>query len=135
MSELIRKAAGILIKDKRLLVVRSRGKDFFMSPGGKIEKGETPQGALIRELREELSIDVSPVALVHFGTFEAIATGTDKRVVMEVFSVPHWDGAVVPTSEVEETRWIDGDSVQEIELSSIFLHDVLPRLCATGIVA
>ncbi len=38
----IHKAAGIIIRDKKLLVERSKGKEFFIAPGGTIEEGETP---------------------------------------------------------------------------------------------
>src|SRR4051812_20782408 len=49
----IHKAGGIIIRDKKLLVERSKGKDFFKTPGGSIELGETPKQALVRELLEE----------------------------------------------------------------------------------
>ena len=54
--------AGILLKAGRIFATR-RGKGEFKGgwefPGGKIEPGETPQEALIRELREELAVEVS----------------------------------------------------------------------------
>ena len=46
----IHKAAGILIKDRKLLVVRGEGKDFFKSPEGKLDPGENSVEALVREL-------------------------------------------------------------------------------------
>jgi len=49
----IHKAAGIIIKGRRLLVERSKGKDVFVAPGGKLELGETAIRAVIRELKEE----------------------------------------------------------------------------------
>ncbi len=47
----IYKSAGILIKDRRLLVEKSFGKNFYIAPGGSIEPGETEEKALVRELR------------------------------------------------------------------------------------
>ncbi len=125
----IHKAAGILLQDGKLLVTRTSGKDFFMSPGGKVQDGETSQEALVRELKEELAIEVRIDNLAEFGTFYAEAAGQEGRSLkMEVFSVMAWDGAITPSSEVAEIRWIDSTSVDDIELSSIFLHDVFPQL-------
>jgi 8-oxo-dGTP diphosphatase len=56
--------AAIIIKDNRILCTqRSKHKYSYISekfefPGGKIEEGETEQQALIREIQEELSIDI-----------------------------------------------------------------------------
>ena len=49
MSDIYR-VVGIIIKDKKLLFARATGEDFFFGPGGKIEDGETPEQAMIREL-------------------------------------------------------------------------------------
>lgn len=124
----IYKSAGILLKDRKLLVTRSTGKDFFVSPGGKIETDETSQEALLRELREELGIEVEQPDLSEFGTFYAQAAGeTDKFIKMDVFLVTKWYGEIVPSSEVEEVIWINFRD-KGINLGSIFRHDVLPKL-------
>ena len=57
-SNIIRKAAGIIISNQELLVERSIGKDFYIAPGGKIEQGESAEQALVRELEEELDIQI-----------------------------------------------------------------------------
>ena len=46
----IHKAGGILIRDRRILVGRTRGKSSFIAPGGLLEVGETSQESLVREL-------------------------------------------------------------------------------------
>lgn len=125
----IRKAAGIIIRDKKLLVERSEGKDFFIAPGGSIEEGETPKQALVRELMEEFQIVVSENNLIEFGAFQAPAAGQEHRMVkMEVFVVKSWEGEPTPDNEVEEIRWITSAPEQGIKIGSIFEHEVIPRL-------
>jgi 8-oxo-dGTP pyrophosphatase MutT (NUDIX family) len=131
----IHKAAGVLIKDGTFLITRTDGKDFFIAPGGKVEGGETVQGALIRELQEELGIGVDASDIQEFGTFYAPAAGSeDKYLQMDVFLVKKWQGEVAPASEVAEARWIDSRVPREITLGSIFLHDVLPKLKAENLI-
>jgi 8-oxo-dGTP pyrophosphatase MutT (NUDIX family) len=54
----IHKASGIIIVDRKVLVERSVGKEYFVHPGGKLEPGETSKQAVVRELKEELQIGV-----------------------------------------------------------------------------
>lgn len=132
----IHKAAGIIIKDRRLLVERSQGKDVFIAPGGKLERGETPIQAVIRELREEFQLNVAENDLEEFGTFYAEAAGSHnagKRLRMDVFMVKN-AGEIVPDNEVEEVRWISSKIPADIEVGSIFAHEVLPRLKEQGLV-
>lgn len=132
----IHKAAGIMIKDRRLLVERSKGKDVFVAPGGKLEAGETSTQAVIRELKEEFQLDITENNLEEFGTFYAEAAGshnTGKRLRMDVFIVENV-GEIVPDSEVEEIRWISSKIPADIEVGSIFAHEVLPRLKEQGLV-
>jgi mutator protein MutT len=125
----IQKSAGVLIRDRKFLITRSRGKSFFVAPGGKVEPGETLTEALKRELKEELQIDIDTADLKEFGTFYALAAGhTDQYLQMDVFLVGKWVGEITPSSEVEEIMWIDSKLPANLELGSIFQHDVLPKL-------
>ncbi len=125
----IHKAAGVLLQDRKFLITRSKGKDFFIAPGGKVEAGETVTKALQRELQEELNITVTEGDLKEFGTFYAPAAGReDQFLKMDVFLVEKWNGEVTPASEVEEMLWIGSELPEGITLGSIFLHDVLPKL-------
>ena len=132
---IINKAAGIIIVDRKLLVGRSKGKNFFISPGGKIEPGETDIQALIRELYEEFQIHTQGEFLKDFGTWEAEATGMrDMRVKMHVFQVQNWQGEIIPSSEVEEMQFITSEIPKNMELGSIFAHDVIPKLKALDLI-
>lgn len=126
----IHKAAGILIVDRKFLMSRSKGKEFFISPGGKIHPGESAEEAFVRELDEELGIEVTVEDLEEFSTFYSLAveqTG-DKHLRMDVFLVKQWKGEIKPSNEIEEIIWINSRLPEGIKLGSIFEHDVLPRL-------
>jgi 8-oxo-dGTP diphosphatase len=131
MSRIIHKAAGILIKDKRVLVTRASGADIFIAPGGKLELGERAHVALIRELKEELGITVAESDVKHYGVFRADAAGEkDVVVVMDVFMVASWSGELRPAAEVVEFAWADSTTTHA--MGSIFAHEVIPRLHAQG---
>jgi mutator protein MutT len=131
----IRKSAGVLIHDKKLLVTRSYGKDFFMAPGGKLDADETPEACLVRELNEELGIATNEKDFEDLGTYYATAGGHhDKQLEMHVFLVQTWVGDIAPKAEVAEVRWVDSVSVRGIELTSIFRDDILPLLVKKNLV-
>lgn len=130
----IRKAGGVIIRDRKLLVTRTAGKDFFITPGGKLKNDETPQEALKRELDEELQIAINTETLELLGTFYAEAAGHDGVMLeMTAYIVGDYTGALEPWSEVEEIRWVD-TSTNDIEIGSIFKHDVMPLLKSRNLI-
>lgn len=131
----IHKAAGVIIKDRKILVVKSNRNDYFIAPGGKIEIGESPQQALIRELKEELQIVVSDFDLFEFGTFTHPAAGkNDKIVCMEVFIVKNWIGDINPDHEIIQTLWLSSIDPNNIEVGSVIKHEIIPRLKASSLI-
>lgn len=129
MTNDIYKAAGVIVKNKKLLVERSIGKEFFISPGGSIEEGETPEICLIRELKEEFSIDVTVSDLRYLAEFSSDAVNhPGKKVHMKVFMVNKWEGDPIPSSEVEEIAWINSDIPTNMKVGSIIEHDIIPLL-------
>lgn len=125
----IHKAAGILIKDRRTVVNRSMGKPVFVQPGGRIETGETPEETLVRELKEEFDIDVDQQDLEPFGTYTAAAANhPGQKVHMQVFMVKKWRGEIRAANEVEELLWVDSILPKDVEIGSIFVHEIIPAL-------
>jgi len=59
---MIKVAAAIIIKDKKLLLVKQKNRDYWTPPGGLVDEGEIPEEACIRETREEVGIEVEIVA-------------------------------------------------------------------------
>ena len=103
----IDKLAWLHLRDGRLLAARSRGKDVYFIPGGKREVGETDEQALVREIREELTVALRPESLRRFGVFEAQAHGQAAGVTvrMTCFTGDH-DGELRPSAEIEELAWL-----------------------------
>jgi len=100
-------AAALIDPDGRLLVQqRPPGKpmaDLWEFPGGKIESGETPEAALIRELAEELGIDVTPACLAP-GPFASERLG-DRHLLLLLFVCRKWRGTPRPL-EGGALRWV-----------------------------
>jgi len=96
---------------------------------------ETAKQALIRELKEELSVDVDEVDLEPFGEFVAEAANHKGKIVnMQAFIVKKWEGAIKPSAEVEELRWLTSNLPADIQVGSIFGGKVLPKLHEQGLV-
>lgn len=133
MSDII-KAAGVILVGRKLLFARSTGKSIYLAPGGKPEGDETVLQALVRELSEELNITVTPDDVEFFKRYEAPAAGQPGRMVeMHVFMVKHWDGQIRPGAEIAELRWLTADVPEDVEVGSIFGHQLLPDLQAMGL--
>ena len=123
----IRIAAALLIgSDGQTLLVRKRGTQAFMQPGGKIDAGEQPAEALARELYEELNLCIKPSDAVYLGQFSAPAANEPGFTVhAELFQV-HIDVRVTPAAEIEEVRWIDPAGDGGLQLAPLTRDLILP---------
>ncbi|MEQ4257436.1 MULTISPECIES: NUDIX hydrolase [Pseudomonas syringae group] len=125
--KIIRIAAALLIgADGRTLLVRKRGTQAFMQPGGKIEPGEPAPQALARELEEELGLIVDPAQAVFLGEFTAPAANEPGfEVNCQLYEV-RTDAQVVPAAEIEEVLWVDADSHAGLQLAPLTRDLILP---------
>ena len=103
MTEEIDKLAWIHIKEKQLLSTRSKGKEAYYLPGGKREPGESDAAALIRELKEELGIDVTASCLAPL-TFASHAY-EKFHLLMPLFVCRRWNGQIA-AREGQALKWV-----------------------------
>ncbi len=100
-------ACALIDVDGRVLIAkRPQGKQLaglWEFPGGKVESGETPEGCLIRELKEELGIDVTAACLSPF--VFASHVYESFHLLMPLFLCRRWTGVVV-AQEHEALAWV-----------------------------
>jgi 8-oxo-dGTP diphosphatase len=100
-------AVALIDPDGRVLLAqRPEGKSMaglWEFPGGKVEAGETPEAALIRELREELGIDTWASCLAPL-SFASHAY-SDFHLLMPLFACRRWQGQPA-AREGQTLRWV-----------------------------
>jgi len=105
-------AVALIDVDGRVLIAkRPEGKKLaglWEFPGGKVEPGERPEAALIRELREELGIEVSESCLAPF-VFASHAYDS-FHLLMPLYLCRRWDG-VVAAREHDALAWVKPDKL------------------------
>lgn len=117
-----------LVRDQRgrVLLVRKRGTDSFMQPGGKREPGESDLDSLARELFEELGCGLVPGSTRKLGIFEAPAANEPGQRVRAAIYAASLEGAIVCKAEIEDHIWIDPREPGDTLLAPLTRDTVLP---------
>ena len=113
-SLLLVSAVALIDADDRVLLARRpEGKSMaglWEFPGGKVQDGETPEAALIRELDEELGIDTYESCLAPIGF--ASHAYDDFHLLMPLFVCRVWEGTPQPR-EGQKLAWVRPNALRE----------------------
>lgn len=111
-------ACALVDPDGRVLIARRpEGKPLagkWEFPGGKVEAGESPEIAVVRELREELGVEPCEQCLQPFA-FASEAMDDGRHLLMPLFVCRRWDGFIDP-KEGQTIAWVRTDRLGEYDL-------------------
>ena len=117
MKTLLVSAVALIDQGGRVLLAqRPEGKSMaglWEFPGGKVETGETPEAALIRELEEELGINTWKSCLAPL-TF-ASHTYDDFHLLMPLFACRKWEGIPI-AQENQALKWVRKQDLRSYEM-------------------
>lgn len=126
--------SAVVLRDRvgRVLLVRKRGTDMWMNPGGKPEPGEAPAECAVREVGEELGLQLVADQLAHLGRYTAPAANeAGHTVVADVFVWPMaLDETPSAAAEIAETRWVAVDVLGD-DVAPLYTDWIAPALAAS----
>lgn len=114
---------AIILKDKSVLLVTGHGADFYWTPGGGIEHGESVVEALHREIKEELGAGINSYTPYYSYIYE------DQKVDSYIVAI---DNDVKISSEITDYAWFS--SASDINPSRGFITILMPKLMEDNLV-
>lgn len=113
-------AAALIDADNRVLIAQrpahKRNGSLWEFPGGKMEQGETPEAALIRELREEIGVVVGEKCLAPLTFASYSYDGYDFHLLMPLYVCRRWEGEVAPL-EGQQLAWARANRLDDYEFA------------------
>ena len=109
-----------------ILNVLAHNKNKYGFPGGKLEAGESPEDAVVRETEEELGI--KPTHVMYIDTYKAL-TPEGRGIEMSVFT-GEVSGNIQPTNEIAELHWLTYEQMEDSQslLTPMTIEHVMPIL-------
>lgn len=99
------RSQGILVKDRKLLVVRLNNETNYSVPGGHIDFGESAKTALYRELKEEVGIESDINSYQYYRTDCQPKNGREQRVYY--YKIGGWKDSISLESQGDKVKWVN----------------------------
>jgi 8-oxo-dGTP diphosphatase len=128
MTQEVTKIGLAVMDGDRVLLVKKRGSNFLILPGGKPEKSETDAQTLSRELDEELGCHLVSDQLTYLGTFSDEAAGMPGVKVTIRLYTGSVVGTPIPHAEIESIVWWIATELHNSVLAPSLKNSILPFL-------
>jgi len=117
------RASALIIDKKKLLLVTGHNSDGYWTPGGRIEKGETPEECLKRELKEELNVKMIEAKFYDEYTKENSFSKEMQHTRCYLVKI---DGKPKSSSEITEIQWVKRN--YKLRTSQMFQDVIIAKL-------
>lgn len=124
LTPLVVAAVALIGPDRRVLMQRRRlaavHGGLWEFPGGKVETGETIEGAAVREMEEELAVGLAPGALEPVGIAEGLAASDPgcagrRPLVIHLYACRSWSGTPRP-GDAEAVAWVMPEEIATLAM-------------------
>lgn len=125
-------AAAVIQNDEGKLLLVRRGvfpKGIWVFPGGGIEYGESAEQTVIREIKEEVGLDIKPVKLIK--VLEMILPKINTHRIIFFYLAKAVGGEVKLTSDIDEIKWVLPKEISKLENLG---DTVMPILKESGLI-
>lgn len=124
-----KRIGAFIIRDKKLLLVSGNGSEIYWSPGGRIEKGETPEQCLTRELDEEIGVKVKSARLYMHQTAEPrMFNNKQLPEIDNYYYLVETEGEIKPSNEIDSYLWIGKNDINSPHLRDFYKEIIIPKL-------
>jgi 8-oxo-dGTP pyrophosphatase MutT (NUDIX family) len=123
-DEVVRAAGGVVRRGGEVAIVHRPRYDDWSLPKGKLDPGESPAEAALREVEEETGMRCSLGS--HLGSTEYLDR-KGRRKVVDYWEMEAGDGSFSPNDEVDELRWLPLEEAA-VELTYPFDRELVERL-------
>lgn len=129
MSRLVDKIAWIYTEDGKILSTLSKGKNTFYIPGGKREGNESDYETLVREIKEELNVDIVLNTVECLGVYEAQSHGAAEGVIVRMTCyTAEYSGDLRASSEIDRFEWHTTSDIKKVSaVDKIIYLDLFSR--------
>ena len=136
MADIIKSGLVVFNADKtKFLVTKNSNPNVphWLMPGGKIEDGETPEDALVREIKEELDCDLDRASLAFVAAYDAPAAGKPGKLLHISLYTGVFTGEPKATSEIRELGWLTKEDIHNPAASEAIRAYIIPDLVRRGL--